>query len=210
MVALVALLPFSRQLYSLASIPMRAILPTGGLIATDVASPMLAPLRLTLFAAVVVTAPWICFQLWMFVSPALYRRERLVGLALLPVSILLFYGGILFCWMLIFPLLFDFFASFTPEGVTMMTDISRYLDFVLRLSLVFGFAFETPVVLIALAATGAVATATLAHARPYILLGCLTVGMLLTPPDVVSQLLLAVPVWLLYEVALLILRLLRI
>ena len=211
LVAMIGILPFARQLHALISLPMRAVLPEGAsMIATEVAAPFLAPLRLSFFLALVLAMPWVCYQIWAFVSPALYRREKIIGILLLPISVLLFYAGMLFCWALVFPVLFSFFVGFAPQGVAIMTDISRYLDFVLRFMLVFGFAFETPVIIVALAASGAVKTATLARARPYLILVSLVVAMLLTPPDVVSQLMLAVPIWVLYESALLVLRILRV
>lgn len=206
---LVATLPFSRQLYALAAAPLQTVLPQGAqMIATEVPSPLMAPLRLSLFAAIVLSMPWVLLQLWLFVAPGLYRSERRIAYLLLPAAIGLFYLGILFCWKAVFPLLFAFFVGFAPEGVTLMTDISSYLDFVLSFALVFGLAFEVPVVTIVLVATGVASLEGLSRARPYLILGTLVLAMLLTPPDVISQLLLAAPVWLLFESGLLLSRLL--
>lgn len=209
LVLLLGMLPFIRELYALVAEPLQATLPAGAqMIATEVPSPLTAPLRLALFAAVVLAMPWILLQLWLFVSPALYRTEKRLGLLLLPAAVLLFYSGLIFCWKVVLPLLFSFFFDFIPAGVTPMTDIASYLDFVLRFALVFGLAFEVPVITLLLLATGIASVAGMSRARPWVILGSLVVAMLLTPPDVISQLILAVPAWILFESGLLIGRLL--
>ncbi|MGI9346155.1 MAG: twin-arginine translocase subunit TatC [Gammaproteobacteria bacterium] len=208
-VFILVLLPFSSSVYELVSLPIRNLLPEGSsMIATEVAAPFLAPIRLSIYIAVLLAMPWILYQLWAFIAPALYRSEKIIGATLLPLSILLFYAGIAFCWYLILPLLFSLFITAAPEGVTVMTDINSYLNFVLRFALTFGLAFQTPIVVIALITLGVVSAKRLAHMRPYIVIGCLVSGMLLTPPDVVSQLVLAIPIWTLFELGLLLGRLL--
>jgi sec-independent protein translocase protein TatC len=201
---------FANEIYTLVSAPLQALLPANStMIATDVASPFLAPFKLTLFVALFAAMPFILYQLWGFVAPALYARERRLALPLLVSSILLFYAGMAFAYFVVFPLIFAFFTSVGPEGVTMMTDINSYLDFVMSLFIAFGLAFEIPVATVLLILVGVVTCEDLAAKRPYVVVFCFVVGMLLTPPDVLSQTLLAVPMWMLFEVGLLCGRLLE-
>ena len=169
------------------------------MIAIEVASPFLIPFKLTLFLALFIAIPFVLYQLWSFVAPGLYRHERRLVLPLLVSSTVLFYTGAAFAYFVVFPLVFAFFTSTAPEGVSVMTDISRYLDFVLTLFFAFGAAFEVPVVTVLLVWTGMVTQDDLREKRPYIIVGAFVIGMLLTPPDVISQTLLAVPIWLLFE-----------
>lgn len=196
----IGLYAFANELYMLVSAPLRTFLPEGtSMIATDVASPFLTPFKLSFMAAVFLAMPYTLFQLWRFVAPALYDTERRLALPLLFSSVALFYLGIVFAYFVVFPLVFEFFAHAGPEGVTMMTDISRYLDFILKLFFAFGLAFEIPIAIIILVSTGVTTTQSLTEKRPYIVVGCFVIGMLLTPPDVISQTLLALPMWLLFE-----------
>jgi sec-independent protein translocase protein TatC len=160
-----------------------------------------------MFSAVFLGMPFLLHQLWAFVSPGLYLREKRFALPLLASSIMLFYAGMLFAYVLVFPLMFQFFASVTPVGVTMMTDINRYLDFVIKMFFAFGLAFEIPIATLLLVWSGLTTADSLARKRPYIVVGCFVVGMLLTPPDMISQVLLALPTWLLFEVGIILARL---
>ena len=203
LVALVCLLPFSRSLYNLMATPLLAQMPEGSsMIAIDVASPLLVPFKLTLLLAVVIAMPVVLYQLWAFVAPALFRHEKRLAKPLLASSVVLFYLGGAFAYFLVFPVVFGFMTRVAPEGVAVMTDISRYLDFVIALFLAFGITFEVPVATIILVATGMVSSDQLAQARPYVIVGAFAIGMLLTPPDVISQTLLAVPMCLLFEAGL--------
>jgi sec-independent protein translocase protein TatC len=191
---------FANDIYSYISEPLRAFLPEGTtMIATEVASPFLTPFKLTLVLSIFVAMPYILHQLWSFIAPGLYSSEKKIAMPLLTYSILLFYAGIAFAFYIVFPLIFSFFTSAAPEGVTIMTDINRYLDFVLKLFFAFGLAFEIPIATLLLVWTGATTVDNLKKKRPYVIVGCFVFGMLLTPPDVISQILLAIPMWLLYE-----------
>lgn len=204
LVIFLSLYYFANDLYQWLSEPLRKFLPEGAtMIATDVASPFLTPFKLTFMASVFLAMPFILFQLWRFIAPALYTKERRLALPMLFSSVALFYLGMAFAYFIVFPLVFAFFTSSGPEGVTVMTDISRYLDFVLKMFFAFGIAFEIPIAIIILVAVGITDTKSLAEKRPYLVVGCFVVGMLLTPPDVISQTLLAVPMWLLFELGLL-------
>jgi len=195
---------FANDLYSHISEPLRTYLPEGAtMIATEVASPFLTPFKLTLVLAIFIAIPYILHQLWSFIAPGLYSSEKRLAIPLLTSSVLLFYGGIGFAFYVVFPLIFGFFTSAAPAGVTVMTDINRYLDFVLKLFFAFGLAFEIPIATLLLVWTGATTVDNLRNKRPYVIVGCFVVGMLLTPPDVISQLLLAVPMWALFEVGIL-------
>jgi sec-independent protein translocase protein TatC len=169
------------------------------MIATGVASPFLTPFKLTLVVALFLSIPVILQQIWGFIAPGLYAKEKRIAVPLLISSILLFYAGMAFAYFVVFPLIFSFFASVTPEGVAMMTDIGQYLDFVLTLFFAFGVAFEIPVATFLLIWVGIVDVQTLRKSRPYVIVGCFVIGMFLTPPDVFSQTLLALPMWLLFE-----------
>ncbi|WP_280567115.1 twin-arginine translocase subunit TatC [Chromohalobacter sp. 296-RDG] len=199
-----ALYAFSNDIYSFVADPLMALLPEGAqMIATEVASPFLAPFKLTLFTALFIAVPFVLYQAWAFIAPGLYRHEKTLAFPLLASSILLFYGGVAFAYFAVFPLLFDFFVHTGPENVTVMTDINQYLNFVLKLFFAFGAAFEIPIATFLLIWTGATSVESLGKKRPYVLVGCFVVGMLMTPPDVVSQSLLAVPMWLLFEIGIL-------
>lgn len=195
---------FAQDLYSLVAAPLRAYLPVGAsMIATGVTSPFLTPFKLTMVLALFLSMPVILYQVWGFISPGLYKQEKRIALPLLVSSVLLFYGGMAFAYFVVFPIMFGFFTSVTPQGVAMMTDIGQYLDFVLSLFFAFGMAFEIPVATFLLIWVGIVDVATLRKHRPHVIVGCFVVGMLLTPPDVFSQTLLAVPMWLLFEAGIL-------
>ncbi|GAB7528591.1 twin-arginine translocase subunit TatC [Pseudomonas sp. 3A(2025)] len=202
-VLFVGLFPFAQPLYTAISAPLRAFLPAGAsMIATSVTSPFMAPIKLTLMLALFVAMPLILHQVWGMVAPAVYRTERRVAIALLIASVTLFYAGMAFAFFLVFPMMFGFFASVTPEGVEMMTDIALYLDFILALFLAFGLAFQIPVATFLVVWAGMIDVQTLSKSRSYVIVGCFVVGMILTPPDVFSQTMLAVPMWLLFEVGL--------
>lgn len=195
---------FASELFTYLSGPLLAAMPTGNtLIATGVAAPFLAPFKLAMLVAVALSLPWTLYQIWMFTAPALYRQERKFVVPLLASSTLLFFAGMAFAYYVIFPLIFQFFISVAPQGVEVSTDISAYLDFVLSLFLAFGAAFEMPVAIFLLVWTGLVSIKQLGRARPYVLIGAFAIGMLLTPPDIISQTCLAVPIYLLYEVGIL-------
>lgn len=201
LVLFLCMFPFANEIYSFVSEPLRAFLPESStMIATEVASPFLTPFKLTLVLSVFAGMPVILYQTWAFIAPGLYNKERRIILPLFASSVLLFYAGMAFAYFVVFPLVFGFFTSIGPENVTVMTDISRYLDFVLKLFFAFGIAFEIPIATILLIWTGIVTPESLAGKRPYVVVSCFVVGMLLTPPDIISQALLAFPMWLLYEV----------
>jgi sec-independent protein translocase protein TatC len=203
LVVLLILLPFSRKLYAMLAAPLTSILPEGSsMIAIDVASPFLTPFKLALLLALILSIPVVIYQLWAFVAPALYKKEKRLAKPLLYSSVFLFYAGCAFAYFVVFPLVFGFFTRVAPEGVTVMTDISKYLDFVMTLFLAFGIAFEVPIATIILVATGITTVEKLSKMRAYVLVGAFAMGMLLTPPDVISQTLLALPMWLLFEVGL--------
>jgi len=198
------LLPFAQSIYTEVSAPLRKYLPEGStLIATGVASPFLTPLKLTAMLALFLAMPLVLQQIWGFIAPGLYRREKRIAVPLLVSSVLLFYIGMAFAYFLVFPLIFHFFVNATPEGVAMMTDISSYLDFVMTLFFAFGVAFEVPVAVVLLLWIGVVDVDYLKQIRPYVIIGSFVVGAVLTPPDVFSQILLAVPMCLLFELGLL-------
>lgn len=200
LVVFIVLFPFANDIYAFVSEPLRALLPEGAsMIATEVASPFLTPFKLTLFAALFLAVPYVLFQVWAFIAPGMYRNEKRFALPLLASSVLLFYLGTAFAYFVVFPLIFAFFTSVGPEGITIMTDINRYLDFVLKLFFAFGVAFEIPIAALLLIWAGITTPDALAGKRPYIIVGCFVFGMLLTPPDVISQSLLALPMWLLFE-----------
>ncbi|MBT3428175.1 MAG: twin-arginine translocase subunit TatC [Gammaproteobacteria bacterium] len=191
---------FANPIYGYVSEPLRAYLPEGSsMIATEVASPFLTPFKLALVLAIFLAIPVILHQCWAFVAPGLYSNEKKIALPLLVSSIILFYSGMAFAYYVVFPLVFGFFTSIAPAGVTIMTDINKYLDFVLKLFFAFGLAFEIPIATLLLLWTGATTVDSLKSKRAYVIVGCFILGMLLTPPDVISQILLAVPMWLLFE-----------
>ncbi|MBK8537687.1 MAG: twin-arginine translocase subunit TatC [Candidatus Competibacteraceae bacterium] len=203
------LTPFSNPIYTLLAGPLLRHMPAqSSMIAIDVLSPFLTPLKLSLMLAVFIAIPWILYQIWGFVAPGLYQREKRLVLPILASSTLLFYCGMAFAYFLIMPLFFAFITSTAPQGVAVMTDINHYLDFVLRMFFAFGMAFEVPVATVILALAGLITPEAMAAKRPYVIVGAFVIGMLLTPPDVISQTLLALPMWLLFEVGVFISRLL--
>lgn len=209
-VVFLILFPFANELYSILSGPLTKHLPEGSsMIAIEVASPFLIPFKLVLMLSIVVAIPFILYQVWAFVAPGLYQHERRLALPILASSTVLFYIGMAFAYFVVFPLVFGFFTSVAPEGVAVMTDIGKYLDFVVLIFLAFGVAFEVPIVTVVLVSLGFTSPESLAKKRPYIIVGAFVVGMLLTPPDVVSQIMLAVPVWLLFETGLLFSKVMR-
>jgi sec-independent protein translocase protein TatC len=200
----VALLPFANRLYGWLAQPLLDKLPKGGqLIAVEVASPFFAPLKLAFFAAVVIAMPWLLYQLWAFVAPGLYKREKRLAMPLLGSALALFYAGCAFAYFIVLPAAFAFLARVTPPGVAMMTDINAYLDFVLVIFLAFGASFEMPVALVILVLLGWVTPAQLREWRGYAVVGIFVIAAVITPPDVVSQLLLALPMVALYEAGIL-------
>ena len=206
-VVLLCMMPFRNQIYTWLAAPLLAKMQVGStMIATEVASSFYAPFVLTAFAALFVSIPYVFYQAWAFVAPGLYLKERRLALPLMASSTALFYIGVAFCYYVVFPLAFGFFTSTAPEGVTVMTDISRYLDFVIKMFLAFGFAFEVPVATFLVVRTGMISADDLAGKRRYVIVGAFTAGAILTPPDVLSQCLLSIPIWMLYEIGLLFAR----
>ncbi|MDA9008058.1 twin-arginine translocase subunit TatC [Porticoccaceae bacterium] len=204
LVVFAVLFPFSESLYLYISEPLRDFLPsTSTMIATEITSPFLTPFKLALVSAMFLSMPYILYQLWAFVAPALYRQEKKIALPLFCASVILFYTGMAFAYYLVFPLVFLFFTSVAPEGISVMPDIRAYLDFVLKLFMAFGLSFQIPIAVVILSWLGTVNPDKLATKRPYVFVLCFVVGMLLTPPDIISQALLAIPMWLLFEVGIL-------
>ena len=199
----IILLPFANQIYSFIATPLIAKLPEGSsMIATEVASPFFAPFKLTLFCGIFFSIPYILYQTWSFIAPGLYINERQLILPLLISSSLLFYLGIFFAYYAVFPILFAFLTTTAPSNITIMTDINHYLDFILKLFFAFGISFEIPIATILLIKSNFITIEKLGSNRPYIILFAFFVGMLLTPPDVISQILLAIPIWVLFEIGL--------
>ena len=202
-VIFLGLFMFANDLYTLLAEPLLRHMPEGtSMIATEVASPFLTPFKLTLVLSVFITVPFILYQAWGFIAPGLYQREQRLVFPLLFSSTLLFYAGMSFAYFVVFPLVFGFLSGIAPEGVAVMTDISRYLDFVLKMFFAFGLAFEVPIATILVVWSGMTTAESLAKKRPYIIVGAFVFGMLLTPPDVISQTLLAIPMWILFELGL--------
>ncbi|MCA7001240.1 Sec-independent protein translocase subunit TatC [Dickeya solani] len=201
LVMFLALVYFANDIYQFVSAPLIKQLPAGAsMIATDVASPFFTPIKLTLIVSVFLSAPLVLYQVWAFVAPALYKHEQRLMMPLLVSSSLLFYMGMAFAYFVVFPLAFSFFAQTAPKGVLIATDINNYLDFVMALFMAFGVSFEVPVAIVLLCWSGVVTPESLKQKRPYVLVGAFVVGMLLTPPDVFSQTLLAIPMYLLFEI----------
>ncbi len=206
-VVLVALFPFAKDIYALLAKPLLSALPQGAtMIATDVTGTFLVPLKVTLMAAFLIALPYVLYQAWAFVAPGLYQHEKRLALPVIVSSVLFFAVGMSFAYFFVFPVAFGFFAGYTPVGVQMMTDIDKYLSFVLTMFIAFGLTFETPVVVIVLVRLRVVSLEKLKAARPYVIVGAFVVGAVFTPPDVISQLLLAVPLWLLFELGVLLAR----
>jgi sec-independent protein translocase protein TatC len=200
----IPLFMFAGEIYTHLAQPLMQALPEGGsMIATDVTAPFLVPFKLALYLSMLLAMPFLLHQCWSFVSPGLYRREKRFARPLLLASVLLFYLGALFAWFVVMPLLFAFFISGAPEGVAVMTDIGAWLGFTMTFVMAFGMAFELPVAVVLLVASGITTPAALSAARAYVVVGCFVAGMLLTPPDIISQSLLAIPMWGLFEAGLL-------
>ena len=207
-VVLVALFPWAKEIYAFLAHPLTAVLPQGAtMIATDVTGTFLVPLKVTALAAFVVALPYVLWQAWAFVAPGLYHHEKRLAVPVIVSSFLFFLVGMAFAYFVVFPVAFGFFAGYTPAGVQMMTDIDKYLSFVITMFIAFGLTFEVPVVVIVLVRLRIVSIDKLKAARPYVIVGAFVIGAIFTPPDVVSQLLLAVPLWLLYELGILLARL---
>lgn len=206
-VVFVCLFPWSKEIYSAFAAPMLAALPNGGqMIATDVVGVFLVPVKVSALAAFVIALPVVLYQMWAFVAPGLYRHEKRLVLPLVVASFVLFLIGMAFAYFLVFPVVFKFMSSIAPEGVAWMTDIEKYFSFALTTFLAFGVTFEVPVVVIVLVRMGIVSIEKLKQARPYVIVGAFVIGAIFTPPDVVSQILLAVPLWLLYELGIILSR----
>ncbi|QSA96146.1 twin-arginine translocase subunit TatC [Methylococcus sp. EFPC2] len=204
LILFIGLAYYANDIYSYLAGPLLKHMPAGSqMIAIEVASPFLTPFKLTAMVSVFLAIPYILYQGWAFVAPGLYRHERRLILPLLVASTFLFYGGMAFAYYVVFPLIFGFMTAAAPVGVTVMTDISQYLDFVLTIFFAFGISFEVPIATILLVWSGIVSREDMAEKRPYVIVGAFIIGMLLTPPDVVSQTLLSIPIWLLFELGLL-------
>ncbi len=207
LVLFLALFPFSEEIFTWVAQPLLALMPEGtSMIATGVTSPFLVPFKMVLLLAVLLAVPYLLHQLWAFVAPGLYSHEKRLAAPLLVSSVVLFYCGIAFAYFVVFPLLFRFFILVAPEGVAVMTDIGQYLDFIIAIFLAFGIAFEVPVATFLLILAGATTAENMAKKRPYIIVGAFVIGMMLTPPDVISQSLLAIPMWALFEIGLIMSR----
>ena len=201
-----ALLPFARQIFNIVADPLVSVVPGGKMIALSPVSPLTATIALTFYLALFIAMPVILYQVWAFVAPGLYLKEKRFAFPLLATSIVLFFVGMAFAYFVVFPLIFGFVATFTPDVADFQPDMTEYVSFVMMVALVFGLAFETPIATVLLVATGLTTTAKLGKARPYVFLGAFVIGMLLTPPDVISQTMLAVPVYLLFELGILMSR----
>ena len=194
-------IPFAGEIYSFVSAPLINLLPDGSsMIATEVASPFMAPIKLVVYVAILFSMPWLFYQTWMFISPGLYKNEKKFTAPLMLSTIVLFFSGIGFAFFVVCPIIFKFFISMAPDSIQVMTDISQYLSFIFKLLFAFGIAFEIPVVTILLINNGITSKASLIKARPYLIILFLIIGMLLTPPDIFSQLFLAIPMWILFEI----------
>ena len=200
-----AAIPFASEIYAYVASPLLDILPTGSMmIATQVTSPFMAPLKLVLFSALLITMPYLFYEIWMFMSPGLYKNEKSFVAPLMISTIFLFSSGVAFAYFVVCPIIFKFFIGVAPESIVVMTDISEYLNFVIKLIFAFGIAFEIPVATFLLIRAGIVQKETLVKARPYLIILFFVVGMLITPPDIFSQLFLAIPMWMLFEIGLLV------
>ena len=200
-------IPFASEMYLFVSAPLIELLPDGStMIATEVASPFMAPIKLVLYIALMFSMPWLFYQTWMFMSPGLYKNERAFTGPLMLSTVILFFSGAAFAFFVVCPIIFKFFIAMAPESIRVMTDINQYLSFVFKLIFAFGIAFEIPIATILIVKNGIVSKESLVKARPYLIILFLIVGMLLTPPDVFSQLFLAIPMWILFEVGILFAR----
>jgi sec-independent protein translocase protein TatC len=207
LVVFAALFPFADRLYSLLAAPLLAKLPQGAqMIATAVTTPFFVPMKVTMLSAFLIALPWMIYQCWAFVAPGLYAHEKRLIRPLLASAVALFFIGMAFAYFVVFPVVFGFLVGSAPAGVTVMTDIAEYLDFVIGLFLAFGFAFEVPIAVVLMALMGWVTLAQLKESRSYVIVGAFVLGAIFTPPDIVSQCMLAIPLWLLYEIGLLVVR----
>ena len=194
-------IPFAGEIYSFVSAPLINLLPNGSsMIATEVASPFMAPIKLVVYVAILFSMPWLFYQTWMFISPGLYKNEKKFTAPLMLSTIVLFFSGAGFAFFVVCPIIFKFFISMAPDSIQVMTDISQYLSFIFKLVFAFGIAFEIPIATILLINNGITSKASLIKARPYLIILFLIIGMLLTPPDIFSQLFLAIPMWILFEI----------
>jgi sec-independent protein translocase protein TatC len=206
-VVFVALFPFSDDIYSLLATPLLEKLPQGShMIATAVTTPFFVPMKVTMMAAFLIALPWVLYQVWAFVAPGLYSHEKRWMMPLLATAYILFLLGMAFAYFAVFPVVFGFFIASAPEGVAVMTDIAEYLDFVIGLFLAFGFAFQVPIAVVMMSLLGWVTLAQLKEARAYVVVAAFIVGAVFTPPDILSQFMLAVPLWVLYEAGILVVR----
>src|SRR5436190_16922303 len=207
LVVLLCLFPWAKDIYALLAAPLLKALPQGGtMIATDVTGTFLVPLKVTLMAAFLIALPYVLYQMWAFVAPGLYHHEKRLAVPVIVSSVVFFAFGMGFAYFIVFPIAFGFFAGYAPAGVQMMTDIDKYLSFVLTMFIAFGITFEVPVVVVVLVRLGVVSLDKLRSIRGYVIVGAFIVGAIFTPPDVLSQVMLAVPLWLLYELGLLVAR----
>ena len=204
-----ALLPFSKMIFNYVAAPLVSVVPNGELLALSPVSPLTATIALTFYIALFIAMPIILYQVWGFVAPGLYKKEKRFAFPLFATSVVLFFVGMAFAYFVVFPLIFGFVSAFTPDTVNYQPDMTEYVSFVMMVVLVFGLAFETPIATVLLVMTGLTTTDKLGKARPYVFLGAFVIGMLLTPPDVISQTMLAVPVYLLYEMGILMSRIVR-
>ncbi|NCF15400.1 MAG: twin-arginine translocase subunit TatC [Gammaproteobacteria bacterium] len=204
-----ALLPFSKMIFNYVAAPLVSVVPNGELIALSPVSPLTATIALTFYIALFTAMPVILFQAWGFIAPGLYKKEKRFAFPLFATSVVLFFVGMAFAYYVVFPLIFGFVSTFTPDTVNYQPDMTEYVSFVMMVVLVFGLAFETPIATVLLVLTGITTTEKLGKARPYVFLGAFIIGMLLTPPDIISQTMLAVPVYLLYEMGILMSRAVR-
>jgi len=207
LIVFICVFPWAKELYALLAQPLLASLPKGGqMIATDVVGVFLVPMKVALMVAFLIALPVVLYQVWAFVAPGLYAHEKKLVVPLVVASVLLFFSGMAFAYFLVFPTVFGFMASVAPEGVAWMTDIEKYLSFVLTTFMAFGVTFEVPVIVIVLVRMGVVSIAKLKEIRPYVIVGAFVIGAIFTPPDVLSQIMLAVPLWLLYELGIILAR----
>ena len=207
LIVFVCLFPWAKELYNLLAQPLLASLPQGGqMIATDVVGVFLVPMKVVLMVAFLIALPYVLYQVWAFVAPGLYAHEKRLALPLVAASVVLFFVGMAFAYFLVFPTVFGFMAKIAPEGVAWMTDIEKYLSFVLSTFVAFGVTFEVPVIVVVLVGIGVVDIAKLKEIRPYVIVGAFVIGAIFTPPDVISQLMLAIPLCLLYELGILLAR----
>lgn len=204
-VIFICLFPWAQDLYTLLAKPLLAALPKGGqMIATEVTTPFFVPIKVTMMTAFLLAMPWVFYQAWAFVAPGLYQHEKRLGVPLVIASVLLFLLGMAFAYFLVFPVVFGFIVGVAPAGVAVMTDIGKYLDFVMTLFMAFGITFEVPIAVVLLVKMGMVSIARLREIRPYVIVGAFVIGAIFTPPDVISQFMLAVPLWILYELGIIV------